>query len=174
MTNISVWHVIDRFSACIMMILELVKLVTMRPYTRPIIYILYLVSCGIAMYCFLKGQESLQLLSEDGFVFWHSGWHCYPFIASIVHILEILLNKRYGEYYKFGCNDDNDAADDDHGHADHRERICEKNDNSSNNNNNNLRTNTVITNVNGAFPAPPTSRRSRRIAGLKPEKLCCL
>ena len=158
------------------MILELVKLVTMRPYTRPIIYILYLLSCGIAMYCFLKGQESLQLLSEDGFVFWHSGWHCYPFIASIVHILEILLNKRYGEYYKFGCNDDNDAADDDHGHADHRERRCEKNGNISSNNN--LRTNTVTTNVNdGALPplaTAPTLRRSRRIAELKPEKQCCL
>lgn len=108
MTNISVWHVIDRFSACIMMLLELVKLVTMRPYTRPAIYILYLISCGIAMFCFLKGQESLKLLSEDGFIFWHSGWHCYPIIASIVHLLEIFLDMRYGEYYKFRCNDQND------------------------------------------------------------------
>jgi hypothetical protein len=49
MTNISAWHVIDRFTACTMMTLELVKLITMRPYTRPAIYILYLMSCGIAI-----------------------------------------------------------------------------------------------------------------------------
>ena len=124
MTNISAWHVIDRFSACIMMLLELIKLVTMRPYTRPAIYILYLVSCGIAMFCFLKGQESLQLLSEDGFVFWHSGWHCYPIIASFVHLIEYALNQRWGEYYKFGC----DEAAADKGRGDHPKR-CDMDDN---------------------------------------------
>lgn len=160
MTNISVWHVIDRFSACIMMLMELVKLVTMRPYTRPAIYILYLISCGIAVFCFLKGQESLKSLSEDGFIFWHSGWHCYPIIASIVHLLEIFLNMRYGEYYKFGCDDQNV----DHGPS---KREGESTEMTGVLHCHEVNVSSVAENVNTISPS--ISRRSLRVAGLKPE-----
>jgi hypothetical protein len=101
MTNISPWHVIDRVTACTMMSLELVKLVIIRPYTRPIIYTLYLICLGIAIFCFLKGQESLATLHEDGFVFWHSGWHCYPIMGSIVHSLDYYSNQQWGQYHPF-------------------------------------------------------------------------
>ena len=189
MTNISAWHVIDRFSACIMMLLELIKLATMRPFTRPAIYILYIVSCGIAMLCFLKGQESLQLLSEDGFVFWHSGWHCYPIIASIVHLIEYALNQRWGEYYKFGCDE---AAADNEGCGGHPKR-CEMDDTYLYNSDVSIESQSAaatsseregdsfevqrvfassVTNVSSAVL--PASRQSRRIARMKPENLRCL
>lgn len=160
MTNISVWHVIDRFSACIMMLLELVKLVTMRPYTRPAIYIMYLTSCGIAIFCFLKGQESLKLLSEDGFIFWHSGWHCYPIIASIVHLLEIFLNMRFGEYYKFGCDNGNDdrRPSEREGKSTELTEVLHFHE---------IIVSSVSNNEN--CTSPSVSRRSRRVAGLKPE-----
>jgi hypothetical protein len=101
MTKISPWHVIDRITACTMMSLEIVKLVIICPYTRPIIYTLYLTCLGIAMICFLKGQESLKTLHEDDFVFWHSGWHCYPIMGSIIHSLDYYLNQQYGQYHPF-------------------------------------------------------------------------
>jgi hypothetical protein len=27
-------------------------------------------------------------LNEDGFVYWHCAWHCYPVLGIIVHFLE--------------------------------------------------------------------------------------
>ena len=68
------------------MSMELVKIVVMRPYTRPLLYILYLMCCGVAIFCFFKSQEVQKSLDADGFVFWHNGWHCYPITASIVHL----------------------------------------------------------------------------------------
>lgn len=99
MTEISSWHVIDRFTACMMMSLELVKLIIIRPYTRPIIYILYLTTLVVAICCFLQGQEALKTMNEDGFVFWHSGWHCYPITGSIVHTLDYYMTQRWGQYH---------------------------------------------------------------------------
>lgn len=101
MTNISVWHPIDRCLACILMSMELVKMLVMRPYTRPIIYILYLTCSGVAIFCFLKSQEAQNNLDADGFVFWHSGWHCYPITGSVVHLLDCVLDRRWEEYYYF-------------------------------------------------------------------------
>mmetsp|Transcript_3520 Transcript_3520/g.8973 ORF Transcript_3520/g.8973 Transcript_3520/m.8973 type:complete len:467 (-) Transcript_3520:228-1628(-) len=101
MTNISSWHTIDRFLACNMMSLELVKLISMRTYTRPLIYMLNLICCGVALFCFLKSQKSQQTLDGDGFVFWHCGWHCYPISASVVHMVEHFLNARWGEFNSF-------------------------------------------------------------------------
>ena len=101
MTNISAWHTIDRFLACSMMCLELTKLITMSVYTRPYIYMLNLTSVGLAMFCFLQSQKSQQALDEDGFIFWHCGWHCYPIAACIIHITDHYLNRKWGEYYPF-------------------------------------------------------------------------
>jgi hypothetical protein len=99
MTDISPWHVIVRFTACMMMSLELVKLIIIRPYTRPVIYTLYLTTLVVAICCFLQGQEALKTMNEDGFVFWHSGWHCYPLTGSIVHALDYFTTRRWGQYH---------------------------------------------------------------------------
>eukprot|EP00804_Cyclotella_cryptica_P010230 CCRYP_016707-RA/>CCRYP_016707-RA protein AED:0.28 eAED:0.28 QI:106/0.5/0.66/1/0.5/0.33/3/219/400 len=101
MTHYSLWHMIDRFLACMLMLLELLKFVVMRPYTRPVVYTLYLLSVGFAIFCFMKSQESQRELNEDGFVFWHCGWHCYPLASILVCWLENCLMRYYGEYYSF-------------------------------------------------------------------------
>jgi len=111
MTNISAWHTIDRFLACSMMCLELAKLITMSVYTRPYIYMLNLTSVGLAMFCFLQSQKSQQALDEDGFIFWHCGWHCYPIAACIIHITDHYLNRKWGEYYPFDECDTEDTRE---------------------------------------------------------------
>ncbi len=111
MTNISPWHPIDRFLACILMSMELVRILVMRAYTRPLIYILYLTCCGVAIFCFFKSQEAQKSLNADGFVFWHNGWHCYPITVSIVHLLDCYLNRRWAEYCYFDCDVDDERAD---------------------------------------------------------------
>ena len=101
MTNISIWHTIDRFLACCMMCLELSKLLTMRRFTRPYIYMLYLVFVAMAVFSFLKSQKSQQTLNEDGFIFWHCAWHFYPIACCPLHLVEHYMNNQWGEYYSF-------------------------------------------------------------------------
>jgi len=142
MTNISAWHTIDRFLACTMMCLELAKLVTMSVYTRPYIYMLNLTSVGLAIFCFLQSQKSQQALDEDGFIFWHCGWHCYPIAACIIHIFEHYLNSKWGECYPF---DECDTED--------------------------RRTREKFTANQTSCTDKPSLRRSRRIAGKAPTSL---
>jgi hypothetical protein len=92
---------IDRFLACMLMLLEMLKFVVMRPYTRPVVYTLYLISVTMAIYCFMKSQESQRELNEDGFVFWHCGWHCYPLASILVCWLENCFIRHYGDYHPF-------------------------------------------------------------------------
>ena len=111
MTNISHWHTIDRFIACIMMVLEVVKLIVLRPYTRPLFYLMYLTCCGGAVFCFMKSQKSQETLNAEGFVFWHCGWHCYPIALAVVYLVENFLNQRWGEYYAFECEAEREMKD---------------------------------------------------------------
>ncbi len=91
--------------------MELVKILVMRPYTRPLIYILYLTCCGVAIFCFFKSQEAQQSLNADGFVFWHNGWHLYPVTGSIVHLLDCYLNQRWADHYSFDFDADDEIED---------------------------------------------------------------
>ena len=104
MTDNSPWHVIDRFTACMMMSLEVLKLIIIRPYTRPIIYILYLSTLAVALACFLQGQEALKTMNEADFIFWHSGWHCYPITGIIVHTLDYYTTQIWGQYHHHLCH----------------------------------------------------------------------
>jgi hypothetical protein len=104
MTDNSPWHVIDRFTACMMMSLEVLKLIIIRPYTRPIIYILYLSTLAVALACFLQGQEALKTMNEADFIFWHSGWHCYPITGIIVHTLDYFTTQIWGQYQHLVCH----------------------------------------------------------------------
>ena len=63
------------FPRLILMSMELVRILVMRAYTRPLIYILYLTCCGVAIFCFFKSHEAQKSLNADGFVFWQNGWH---------------------------------------------------------------------------------------------------
>mmetsp|Transcript_38035 Transcript_38035/g.79676 ORF Transcript_38035/g.79676 Transcript_38035/m.79676 type:complete len:113 (+) Transcript_38035:110-448(+) len=102
MTHISQWHTVDRFLACILMSLEVTKLLVMRPYTRPPMYLLYLANCAAAVMCFLQSQKAQGVMDTEGFVFWHCGWHCYPIVQVVVYCVEHFVNGRWGEYYAFG------------------------------------------------------------------------
>ena len=84
-----------------MMCLELSKLLAMRRFTRPYIYMLYLVFVAMAVFSFLKSQKSQQTLNEDGFIFWHCAWHFYPIACCPLHIVEHYMNNQWGEYYSF-------------------------------------------------------------------------
>lgn len=103
MTNNSPWHLIDRLLACLLMSLELMKLITMRKYTRPAVYAIYLVSVTIAIGCFSKSQQSQKNLDTDGFIFWHCGWHCYPILCTAVVAFERWITSQYGEYVAMEC-----------------------------------------------------------------------
>eukprot|EP00956_Cyclotella_meneghiniana_P026865 scaffold59152_cov76-Cyclotella_meneghiniana.AAC.1 len=83
---------------------EMVKLVTMRPYTRPLVYTLHIIAVSIAIICFVNSQQSQKDLDTDGFIFWHCGWHCYPITGTMVVGLDRWLVQQYGEYYSFEDN----------------------------------------------------------------------
>ena len=111
MTNISLWHTIDRVLACALMSLEVTKLVVMRPYTRPPVYAACLVGCLLAVLCFLRSQAAQETLDAPGFVFWHSCWHGYPVLMVGVRCLEVYLNRRRGEYYNFDAAVEKEAQE---------------------------------------------------------------
>ncbi|KAL7538155.1 hypothetical protein ACHAXR_011624 [Thalassiosira sp. AJA248-18] len=203
MTNISPWHSIDRFIACFMMSLELVKLLVMRPYTRPLIYLLYLISVIGAVFCFLKSQKSQETMNEDSFIFWHNGWHCYPLACIVIFLLENYLNIRWGEYYAFESDAEGKAEECKRGERGGillstiamnyaGEKLSDQSEVSYNdameykewkqNSRKLVKTKTVLchdgetvpsfTRTNCmASPVSPGLRRSRRIAGQKPEVL---
>ncbi|KAL7552154.1 hypothetical protein ACHAWF_015367 [Thalassiosira exigua] len=98
MTNVSTWHTVDRILACFMLSLEMIKVATMRPYTRPAVYAFYVAAVAGALFCFLRSQGAQEALNAEGFVFWHNGWHCYPLNASIVAFAEVYLDRRWGIY----------------------------------------------------------------------------
>ncbi|KAL9187730.1 hypothetical protein ACHAXT_006108 [Thalassiosira profunda] len=152
MTNVSLWHTVDRFVACVMMSLEIAKMVALRPYTRPLIYLVYLCCVGGAAFCFLKSQGAQQTLNADGFVFWHNGWHLYPIVQTVVYMIEIGVNQRWGEYHSF--------EDEDEGNGDSERYRRGQNGGTL------LRTRIMA----DAKAASPGLRRSRRIAGHKPEE----
>ncbi len=104
MTNISIWHILDRFLASACMSLEFIKVITMFPYTRPITYFLYVISVAGAVYCFMRSQESQGTLDAEGFVYWHSGWHCQPLCLIGVYFFDYWMIRRWGEYHDFSVD----------------------------------------------------------------------
>ena len=152
MTNVSLWHTVDRFVACVMMSLEIAKMIALRPYTRPLMYLVYLCCVGGAAFCFLKSQGAQQTLDADGFVFWHNGWHLYPIVQTVVYMIEIGVNQRWGEYHSF--------EDEDEGNGSERYRRGQ--------NGGTLLRTRIMADAKAA--ASPGLRRSRRIAGHKPKE----
>ena len=93
MTDESIWHNIDRVMACFLFLLEVTKLLVMRPHTRPMIYAAYLACCSIAVFCFMNSQAAQVSMDTDGFIWWHNGWHCYPILATSTRLVEMYLDK---------------------------------------------------------------------------------
>ena len=107
MTNISLWHVVDRWIASADMTLKIGELICMYRFTRPGIFVLYFACTATAIICFLKSQQAQSALDTDDFIFWHNCWHCFPLTLIVVCWFENVLNRRWGEYCHF--EDDNDG-----------------------------------------------------------------
>jgi hypothetical protein len=90
-TKDSYWHVVDRCIAIPGMMLEMLKYMIMirtsiqyphrQSYVTCILYGLALVS---AFFCFIQSQKSQGRIDRNGFVFWHTMWHLYPCVASMI------------------------------------------------------------------------------------------
>lgn len=107
MSNISLWHVVDRWLACTNMAFQLGELICIYRFTRPVIFASYLACTAAAVVSFLNSQHAQCALDTEGFIFWHNCWHCFPITLIIVCWYENVLNRRWGEYYQFK-NDDNE------------------------------------------------------------------
>ena len=97
MTNDTIFHAVDRFIACPMLLLELGKIATMFPHVRTSTFSLYLASIIFAVYSFLKSSNAQDVYDEDDFVFWHNCWHIYPLLVSVIMGFDFFV---LGEYDK--------------------------------------------------------------------------
>lgn len=101
MTNVSYWHMVDRWLACFNMAFKLGELMCMYRFTRPVIFASYVGCTATAVVSFLKSQHAQSSLDTDGFIFWHNCWHCFPITLIVVCWFENVLNRSWGEYYHF-------------------------------------------------------------------------
>ena len=86
MSNDSIVHVLDRITATPAMGLEVGKLVSMLYHGDDgrLTVILYLSAIFMALYSFGQSQLAQQTVNRDAFVLWHTLWHLYPIVASII------------------------------------------------------------------------------------------
>jgi len=141
MTNVSLWHMVDRVLACANLAFHCGELICIYRFTRPGIFVSYLACTAIAVFSFLNSQHAQSALDTEGFVFWHNCWHCFPITLIVVCWFENVLNRRCGEYYHFK-NDDNESI--------------KKGESGG----------VLLSEI---AMSPKTLRRSRRIAGKQPE-----
>ena len=108
MSNVSLWHIVDRWLACTNLTFHLGELICIYRFTRPCIYASYIACTAAAVVSFLNSQHAQSALDTEGFIFWHNCWHCFPITLIFVCWYENVLNRRWGEYYPFK-NDDNES-----------------------------------------------------------------
>jgi predicted membrane channel-forming protein YqfA (hemolysin III family) len=97
MTRDSYWHVVDRGTAVLLMILEVIKFgIVMRdsirhwrwtpnPHAMPLpLVILYAMALMFAVYSFEQSTQAQTSLDHQGFVQWHTLWHLFPLLASAI------------------------------------------------------------------------------------------
>mmetsp|Transcript_29861 Transcript_29861/g.68511 ORF Transcript_29861/g.68511 Transcript_29861/m.68511 type:complete len:262 (-) Transcript_29861:317-1102(-) len=88
MTNDSIFHVVDRFLASVMAILECIKIISLFHYVRPITFIACSVSFACTIGCFMNSQISQSNHDATGFIFWHNAWHMYPVVSTVIFSTE--------------------------------------------------------------------------------------
>lgn len=141
MSNVSLWHVVDRWLACTNMAFQLSELICIYRFTRTGIYMSYLACTFAAVVSFMNSQHAQSALDTEGFIFWHNCWHCFPINLIVVCWFENVLNRRWGEYYPFKKNDNESIKRGESGGV-------------------------LLSEI---AMSPKTLRRSRRIAGKQPE-----
>jgi len=95
MTNDSMVHVMDRFMAVSMMILNSWKIHALFFHVRPGTFCTQLAAFSFAAFAFLNSQDAQESHDTDGFVFWHNAWHVYPIHVILIEIYD---NFVLGEY----------------------------------------------------------------------------
>jgi len=96
MSKDSYFHVIDRFSATVLIGVEFLKITLMvrehiykgRPFCRSVSLHGYVFAFVCAIMFFMKSQESQNQQDLKGFIFWHNLWHTYPLVGSFLMMLE--------------------------------------------------------------------------------------
>jgi hypothetical protein len=84
-------HVIDRFSAIPGVVMELWKLRHMIPHSKLITTVIYSFNLGLALTAFLQSQHYQSEHDVNGFLIWHSIWHLYPLVCSVIMSMDKVL-----------------------------------------------------------------------------------
>jgi hypothetical protein len=85
MSNDSIFHVLDRATAAPAMLLEIGKLATMVYYgERRITLVLYFLATSFALFSYAQSQLAQSMVDREAFVLWHTMWHMYPILASVI------------------------------------------------------------------------------------------
>lgn len=83
------FHVLDRLTATPAMMLEMWKLATMAFHgERPFTMALYVIAILMALYTFGQSQLAQANVDRDGFVLWHTLWHMYPIVATLIVLMD--------------------------------------------------------------------------------------
>jgi len=96
MTNDSVVHVIDRFSAVILVVAEISKIIWMYSFMKSAVFGTYSLALLLAIGSFIKSQECQSRLDTQGFIFWHCCWHLYPIAVAIIVFVDTHISDPYG------------------------------------------------------------------------------
>mmetsp|Transcript_13137 Transcript_13137/g.19365 ORF Transcript_13137/g.19365 Transcript_13137/m.19365 type:complete len:227 (-) Transcript_13137:251-931(-) len=87
MTNDSIFHPLDRVVAITSMAFEAYKIATL-PATNKFVVQAYVMAAILALCAFSKSQAAQEQLDRDGFVFWHTMWHMYPIVGSVIALVD--------------------------------------------------------------------------------------
>lgn len=95
MTADSYAHVIDRFMAIVLFLASFWRVATVVYYQRPSVRYAELVSILFAGFFFMSSQDAQVNQDVDGWVFWHTMWHLYPFSCIIIQCTDKFLLNEY-------------------------------------------------------------------------------
>jgi len=93
LTNDSIYHVLDRSFACINLFFECGKMLCIYNNVGFEIFCCYFANLSFGLFCFMNSQDAQMNSSPDLFIFWHTLWHVYPLIYTVIRIVELHFTK---------------------------------------------------------------------------------
>lgn len=93
LTNDSIYHVLDRSFACINLFFECGKMLCVYNNVGFEIFCCYFANLSFGLFCFMNSQDAQMNSSPDLFIFWHTLWHVYPLIYTVIRIVELHFTK---------------------------------------------------------------------------------
>mmetsp|Transcript_238 Transcript_238/g.297 ORF Transcript_238/g.297 Transcript_238/m.297 type:complete len:218 (-) Transcript_238:2355-3008(-) len=95
MTNDSYVHVIDRFMAIVLFITTFWRIASIAYFQRPSVCYAEFISILFAAFCFMNSQDAQVNEDVNGWIFWHTMWHLYPFIPIAIQCTDRFLLVEY-------------------------------------------------------------------------------